>query len=183
MVKSWSMLAVAGSIFLLLGIGLVWGTIRLIKGHRGDTIASAALVPEQEIRFPTGGEVEVLVQVPQLSSDFKDIQIQLTEKNSGQTQMMKYSYASAQGAVHGFDGVKLRFGNMTVSPASLYIVRVSGLVPGKDYSNYRLIFSRPYLGRMTLQIIGIVFCAVGMLGCVIWAAWLAALMKQGTVNS
>ena len=34
------------------------------------------------------------------------------------------------------------------------------------------------LARMALQIIGIVFCAVGMLLCVIWAAWLAGLMKQ-----
>ena len=125
----------------------------------------------------------VLVQMPQLASGFDQLQIELTEKQSGHTDVLKYSYAQAQGAVHGFDGVKMPFGHSTAPRAGVYVARVSGLDPGKDYSAYRLIFSRPYLGRMTLQIIGIVFCAVGMLGCLIWAAWLAGLMKQGTAGN
>jgi hypothetical protein len=179
MVKSWSLLAVAGAVFVLLAIGLVCCVIQLVKGNRGDTLISAALLPQQEINLPGAGEVVVLVQMPQLASDFANLQIELTEKGSGSTQVMKYSYASAQGAVHGFDGVKMRFGRMTIPREGIYVARVSGLSLGKDYSNYRLIFSRPYLGRMTLQIVGIVACAVGMLGCLIWGAWLAGLMKQG----
>jgi hypothetical protein len=123
-------------------------------------------------------DVTVLVQVPQFATDFKDLQLELIEKESERRTVMKYSYASSQGAVHGFDGVKLRFGQLNVSRTGAYIARLSGLAPGKDYSNCQLIFSRPYLVRMTLQIIGIVFCGVGMLGCAIWAAWLAGLMKQ-----
>jgi hypothetical protein len=182
-VKSWSLLAVAGTVFTLLAIGLVCCIVQLVKGNRGDTLLSAALVPQQEINLPGVGEVVVLVQMPQLASGFSDLQIEFTEKASGHTQTMKYSYASAQGAVHGFDGVKMRFGRMTIPREATYVARVSGLSPGKDYSNYRLIFSRPYLGRMTLQIVGIVACGVGMLGCLIWGAWLAGLMKQGTHTS
>ncbi len=180
MVKSWNLLAVVGAVFVLLAIGLVYCVVQLVKGNRGDTLISAALIPQQEINLPGAGEVVVLVQIPQLASDFGNLQIELTEKGSGSTQVMKYSYASAQGAVHGFDGVKMRFGRMTIPREAMYVARVSGLSPGKDYSNYRLIFSRPYLGRMTLQIVGIVACGVGMLGCLIWGAWLAGLMKQGT---
>jgi len=179
-VKSWNLLAVAILVFFLLAPALVWCTISLIKGNRGATLASAALVHEQEINVPMTGEVVVLVQMPRLASDFGNIQIELTEKQSGHTEVMKYSYTGAQGAVRGFDSVKMPFGRFVAPRAGLYLTRVSGLNPGKDYSNYRLIFSRPYLGRMTLQIIGIVFCAVGMLGCVIWGTWLAGLMKQGT---
>jgi hypothetical protein len=180
MVKSWSLLAAAVAVFTLLAIGLVYCVAHLVGDNRGDTLVSAALVPQQEINLPGAGEVVVLVQLPQLATGFSDLQIELTEKGSGNTQAMKYSYASAQGAVHGFDGVKMRFGRMTVPREATYMARVSGLSPGKDYSNCRLIFSRPYLGRMTLQIVGIVVCGVGMLSCLIWGVWLAGLMKQGT---
>lgn len=178
MVKSWSLLIFAGILFLLLGVGLVWCALRLIQGNRGDTVAAAPFVPEQDIQLPPGSDVVVLLQVPQFATDFKDIQLELIDKDSHRSTVMKYSYASSQGAMHGFDGVKLRFGQLNVSNKGAYTACISGLAPGKDYSNCRLIFSRPYLGRMTLQIIGIVFCGVGMLGCMIWAAWLAGLMKQ-----
>jgi hypothetical protein len=178
MVKSWSLLILAGILFVLLGIGLVWCAVRLIQGNRGDTLVTAPLVPEQTIQLPAGADVVVLVQVPQLATDFKNVQLELIDKESERSMVMKYSYASSQGAVHGFDGVKLRFGQLTVSGAGGYIARISGLAPGKDYSRYQLIFSRPYLGRMTVQIIGIVFCGVGMLGCLIWGVWLCGWMKQ-----
>ncbi len=180
MVKSGNVLVVAGAVFILLAIGLVFCVVQLIKGNRGDTLASVALASQQEINLPGAGEMVVLVQMPQLATGFGDLQIELTEKGSGNTQVMKYSYASAQGAVHGFDGVKMRLGRLTVPRDATYVARVSGLSPGKDYSNCRLIFSRPYLGRMVLQIIGILVCGVGMLGCLIWSAWSAGLMKQGT---
>ena len=180
---NWSLLAVAGTVFTLLAVGLVCCVVQLVKGNRGDTLISAALVPQQEIHLPGAGEVVVLLQMPQLATGFNDLQIELTEKESGSTQLMKYSYASAQGAVHGLDGVKMRFGSLTIPRETTYVVRIFGLNPGKDYSNYRLIFSRPYLGRMTFQIIGIIVCGVGMLGCLIWSAWLAGLMKQGTHTS
>jgi hypothetical protein len=182
-IKSWSLLAVAAIVFLLLTPALIWCVVGLVKGNRGDTIVSVSLVPQQEINVPVAGDMVVLVQMPQLASGFDQLQIELTEKQSGHTDVLKYSYAQAQGAVHGFDGVKIPFGHSTAPRAGVYVARVSGLDPGKDYSAYRLIFSRPYLGRMTLQIIGIVFCAVGMLGCLIWAAWLAGLMKQGTAGN
>jgi hypothetical protein len=178
MVKSWSLLVLASILFLLLGTGLVLCALRLIQGNRGDTLATAPFVPVQDIHLPSGSDVVVLVQVPQFATDFKDLQLELIEKESERRTVMKYTYASSQGAVHGFDGIKLRFGQLSVSGSGAYTVRISGLAPEKDYSDCQLIFSRAYLGRMTLQIIGIVFCGVGMLGCVIWAAWLAGLMKQ-----
>jgi hypothetical protein len=178
MIQSWSLLAVAGIAFLLLAPAVVWCAISLVKGNRGDTLAAAAFAPLQEVNLPSPGEIVVLVEVPRLVSDFANFQIELTEKQSGRSAVMKYSCVNAQGAVHGFDAVKVPYGRLTAPRAGVYVVRMGGLDPGKDYSKYRLLLSRPYLGRMALQIIGIVFCAVGMLLCVIWAAWLTGLMKQ-----
>ena len=183
MIRSWSLLAVAVIVFLVLVVGLVWCVVSLLKSNRGDTLASVALTREQEIKLPGAGEVIVLVEMPRLASSFGDLQIELTEKQSGHAEVLKYSYAKAQGAVRGFDSVKIPFGHITAPRAGTYVARVSGLDTGKDYSNYRLLFSRPYLGRMSVQIVGIVICAVGMLGCLLWTVWLAGLMKQGTNNA
>ncbi len=70
--------------------------------------------------------------------------------------------------------MKVPFGSI---PSGVYSARITGLQPGKDYSQYRLMFSRPYIARMALQIIGIVISAVGMLLSILWAAWLAGLLK------
>jgi hypothetical protein len=54
-----------------------------------------------------------------------------------------------------------------VGPAAMlrsaYVVRIGGLQAGNDYSRYRLMISRPYIGRLTLQIIGLVLCGVAIL--------------------
>ena len=177
-VKSWSLLALAGVLFVVLAVGLVWCAMRLIRSNQGDTLATGAFVPEQGVQLPSGAEVEVLVQIPQLSTGFADVQVELIDKETERGMVLKYTRASRQGAVRGFDGMKLRFGSLKVSQSGRYIAKISGLTPGKDYSNCQIVFSRPYLGRMVVQIIGIVFCGVGMLGCLIWAAWLCGLMKQ-----
>ena len=178
-IKSWSLLTVAGVVFVLLGAGLVWVVLNLLRSNRGDILASAALADEQEINLPSPGVVLLLLETPRTASDFRQFQVELVEKESGQTVKMKYDFVTAQGAVYGLTTMKVPFGRMTAPRAGPYMVRVAGLQAGKDYSNYRLMLSRPYLGRMVFQIIGIVICGVGMLGTVIWASWLAGLLKPG----
>jgi hypothetical protein len=73
--------------------------------------------------------------------------------------------------------MQVPIGRMIAARTGVYAVRVEGLQPGKDYSSYRLILSRPYMGRMVLQIVAIVVCGVGMLLSLIWALWLAGLLK------
>ena len=178
MVKSWPLLTLAGIVFILLAPGVVWFAVQLIKGNRGDTLVSAPFVVQQEINLSASGEVVVMIDMPQLATDFKDFQIELTGKKTGQTEVMKYSYLGSQGAIHGVPNLRMPYGRMNAN-AGTYVARITGLNPSKDYSAYQLVFSRPYGTRMALQIIGIVFCVVGMLGCLIWAVWLMGLMKQG----
>jgi hypothetical protein len=168
--------AVAFVLFLTL---LVWSAIHLIRANRSDDLVAAGMAPEQEITLPSSGDVVVLMEVPRLAQDFRSFQIQLVEKQTGQAVLLKYSYLTAQEAVYGVGMMKVPFGRMPAARAGTYLLRIVGLLPGNDYSRYRLILSRPYIGRMAVQIIGIVIGGVGMLLCVIYAAWVAGLMKPG----
>ena len=95
MVKSWSLLVVACVVFVLLVPASSGAWLPLVKGNRGDTLASVPLMQQpQEVNVPQAGEVVVLLQMPQTASAFGDIQVELTEKQSGRTQIMKYSYLS-----------------------------------------------------------------------------------------
>jgi hypothetical protein len=73
--------------------------------------------------------------------------------------------------------MEVPFGRMPSARAGVYLVRIDGLQPGKDYSSHRLILSWPYMARLVLQILAIVFCGVGMLLDAILAVWLAGLLK------
>src|SRR4051812_6868713 len=97
-VKSWSLLVLAGVLFVVLAVGLVWCAMRLIKGNQGDTLATAPFVPEQSVQLPSGAGVEVLMKVPQLSTGFADLQLELIDKKTERSTVMKYTRASRQGA-------------------------------------------------------------------------------------
>lgn len=176
-IQSPGYLALAAVAFVLLGVGLVFCVISLVRGNRDDVLASVPVVGEFELTLASSGEVVVMIEAPRMTTEYRAFQIQLLEKQSGQVSTLNYSMLPAQGAVYGVTTVQVPFGRIQAK-AGDYFARVLGLRPGVDYSNFRLILSRPYLGRMALQIIGIVFCGVGMLGSLIWACWLAGLMKQ-----
>ena len=176
MIQSWDLL-LPGVVFLLLGVGLVWSVVSMVRSNNRDIVASVPVAPVQEISLQATGEILILLDVPRFASDFRSFHIELEERNTGKAATMKYSLVTAQGAVYGFSTMQVPIGRMIAARTGVYAVRVEGLQPGKDYSSYRLILSRPYMGRMVLQIVALVVCGVGMLLSLIWALWLAGLLK------
>jgi hypothetical protein len=130
--------------------------MRLVRANCADTLASVTVTTQQEIRLPAGGNVVILMEVPRTATDFRGFEIQLVEKTRGQMLRLKYSLGMGQESVYGVTTMKVPFGSIATSPGSVYSARITGLQPDKDYSHYRLMFCRPYLARMALQIIGIV---------------------------
>ncbi len=173
-------LAFAGMAFLLLGAALVWCIAKMLQQNRTDTLVSAPLVAEQAIQLPSTGMARLILEVPRTSADYRKVRIELTEQQSGQAVRADYSLLTAQGAVYGVTTMQVPFGPATMMRAGLYRARIGGLDAGKDYSRCRLILSRPYLGRLTLQIIILVLCGVGILLDLIWVVWLAGWMKPAT---
>jgi hypothetical protein len=174
--QTWSAFAIASSAFVVLGIGLVYCIMNLVRSNRQDILASVPLVTEQEISLTSGGDTLVMIETPRTSIDYRALQIQLIDKQTGQAFALSYSLVTAQGAVYAFTTMQVPFGRINAQ-AGVYAARITGMQPGKDYSDYRLIVSRPYMGRIVLQVLGIVLCGIGLLLSLIWAAWRAGWLK------
>jgi hypothetical protein len=179
MVQSWNILILASLFFLTLGVGLIWFVLRLVRSNRDQILATGALVPEQSLTIREPGEVVLLVEVPRIGSDYRDLEFEVIEQATGLGTKMKYGYARAQGAVYGLTTMRVPLGRMTASRAGTYLVRIAGLQRDKDYSSSRMLLSRPYLGRMVGQIIGIVVCAIGMLLSLLLALWQLFPLQRG----
>ena len=176
-VKSLSLLLAAGLLFTVLALGLVWFVTLLIRGNQNSVLRSAPLVSVQELRLDHVGEIVVLLEVPRISMEFRNFELHFSNRETGQRIALRYRYLRAQKSVYGVTTMKVPFGHVMNPAPATWSVSITGLESQKDYSNYRLILSKPYIGRMVVQIMGIVFCAVGMLLCVIWSCWLLGLMK------
>lgn len=161
----------ASFLFVALSCLLTWIVIRFLRSNRNQVLATGKLLPEQELMIREPGELVLLLETPRLSTDYRNFEFEVVEQATGEKTKMKYSYARAQGAVHGVTTMRVPLGRMIAQGAGSYLVRVLGLQAGKDYSSSRIVFSRPYLGRMALQIFGIVVCAVGMLLSLLGALW------------
>jgi hypothetical protein len=176
-VKSVGLLMTAGALFIALAAGLIWLVTLLIRANQNSVLASSNLASSQEVRLDQIGEVVVLLEVPRISSEFRNFQLYFTNRDTGHEIALRYHYLTAQKSVYGVTTMKVPFGRLINTAPATWSVNITGFEPGKDYSNYQLILSKPYIGRMAVQIVGIVFCGLGMLLCVIWSCWLLGLMK------
>ena len=171
-----TLVVVAAIVFMLCLIGLVFCVVKLVAGNRADVLASARLTSEVQLTLESSGETVLMIEAPRMSTDYRNFEIQLLDRQTGHVTTLKYSYATAQSSVYGVTTVQVPFGRFDAH-AGGYSARVVGPMPVSDYAGYRLILSRPYMGRMTMQIVGIVLCGAGALGSVIWACWLMGWMK------
>lgn len=172
-------LVAAGTVFFILGSLLVWVVARLLRSNREQFVAIGPLAAEQEFTIREAAVLVLLVEVPRFGSDFRKFEFEVVEKATGQSTKMSYDFVRAQGAVYGVTTMRVPLGRITVQRPGPYLVRIVGLQPGTDYARSRIMFSRPYLGRMVLQIIGIVLCAIGMLLSLLLGLWQVLPLQQG----
>lgn len=178
-VKSWDLLVLASVLLVTFGGLLVRFVRQLVRSNRDQILAVAALLPEQEVTISEPGEILLLLETPRFGSAFRNFQFEVVEAATGQSTRMKYEYLRAQGAVYGVTTMRIPLGRMTAQQAGIFLVRVFGLQAGTDYSTSRIMFSRPYLGRMVGQILGIVVCGIGMLLSLLFALWQLFPLQSG----
>jgi hypothetical protein len=178
-IKSLPLLVAASAAFFLVGDLLVWVVARLLRSNREQLVAGGPLTAEQEFMIGEPAALVLLIEVPRFGSNFRQFEFEVVEKASGQSTKLRYDFLRAQGAVYGVTTMRVPLGRITVQRPGSYLVRIGGLQPGTDYSRSRIMFSRPYLGRMVLQIIGIVICAIGLLLSLLLALWQILPLQHG----
>jgi hypothetical protein len=180
MIKSGSKLAVAGVAFGLFGVGAAVMAIQLVRSNRAAVIFTLPLVSEQTVAVSAPGEVVVSVEVPRLTTEYRQWEIEVVEANAKRKHLLKYSGPRATGVVKGTSTIKIPLGRVTLAQPDNLIVRVKGLVSETNYAAYHVVLARPHLVRMALQIVALVGCGVGMLLSLIWGLWLAGVVKSYT---
>jgi hypothetical protein len=177
--KSGPLLVLASFLFVVSAFGLVCFVRRLLRSNRAQILAEGSLGVETELSVGEPGEVLLLVDAPRLSNDYRHFEFEITARATGRVARLKYNYAQAQGAVEGVTRKRVPISRFTAQQAGAFLIRVAGLTPGQDYTAWRILFSRPYLGRMALEIIGIVLCGIGLLLSLLLGAWQLFPLQHG----
>ena len=177
-IRSLPLLVASSTAFFLFGGLLVWVIVRLLRSNREQLLASGPMTAEQEFALREAAALLLLIEVPRFGSGFREFEFEVIEQASGRTTKLSYDFLRAQGTVYGVTTMRVPLGRVTVEGPGSYLVRVGGLQEGADYSRCRIMLSRPYLGRMVLQIIGIVICAIGMLLSLLLALWQVLPLQQ-----
>ena len=178
-VKSLPLLIAASTAFLTFGCLLVWVVVRLLRSNRKQLAATGSMISEQEFVLRETGQLLLLVEVPRIGSNFRKLEFELLEKATLQSTRMHYDFMRAQGAVYGVTTMRVPIGRFVAQREGSYLMRITGLQSDADYSGSRIMLSRPYLGRMILQILGIVFFAIGMLLSLLLALWQVLPLQHG----
>ena len=178
-VKSWLLLIAASAGFVVFGFLLVAVITSLVRSNRRQIVATGPLVAEQEFELKEAQPLLLLVEVPRLGSGFRNLEFQVTETATGRVTSLSYNFLRAQGAVYGVTTMRVPIGRIEMAPAGPYLVRVLGLITGADLSRSRIMLSRPYLGRMVAQIIGIVVCGMGLLLSLLFCLWQVLPLQHG----
>lgn len=177
--RSFPILVAASTAFFVFACLLAWVVVRLLRSNRKQLVATGPMISEQEFVLRETGPLLLLVEVPRIGSDFRQLEFELVEKATGQSTRMHYDFLRAQGAVYGLTTMRVPIGRFVVQREGSFLLRIAGLQPGADYSGSKIMFSRPYLSRLILQIIGIVIFALGMLLSLLLALWQILPLQQG----
>jgi hypothetical protein len=177
MIKSGAGLAMAGIAFVLFCVGAGWLALRLIRSNRAAVISTLPLRLEQTVVLESSGEVVVSIEVPRMSTEYRQWEFEIVEARSQRIHLMKYGGPRSTGAVTGISTIKIPIGRLTLAQPDTLTVRAKGPAPDGDYSTYHLVLARPHLARMAVQIVGLVVCGVGMLLSLLWGLWLIGVVK------
>jgi len=177
-IRIWTSPAFGSAAVILFLAAFVVIAVRLVRDNRKDVLAAAPLVPEQKVLLPAG-PVILAVEAPRLSVAYRALRFQVSDDGGRPVADLRYRMTTASGAVYGVTRVKVPFGRLTITHPGAFHVRASGLPPDQDPTAYRLVFTRPYLARLALQIIGLVLCFTGAFLALLRVLWLLGLMRKG----
>jgi hypothetical protein len=92
------------------------------------------MIAEQQFVLRETGQLLLLVEVPRIGSNFRQLEFELLEKATGQSTRMHYDFMRAQGAVYGVTTMRVPIGRFVAQREGSYLMRITGLQSDADYS-------------------------------------------------
>jgi hypothetical protein len=178
-IKSLPLLLGASTAFLIFAALLIRAIARFLRANREQLVAVGPMVAEQQVTLVKPLALRLLVEVPRFAPWLRRLEFEVTEVATSRRTKLGYDLVRAQGAVYGVTTMRVPLGTVIAERAGEYLIRVNGLESGKDYSQSKVMLSRPYLARMIFQIMAIVFCALGLLGSLLLALWQILPLQEG----
>ncbi len=148
---------------LLAGIILLWKLIaRLLLMLKESVEIAVPVAQRQEIEFRTPGEKCLHVEGPLFTTAFAGLSFTLQDKATGQNVPLRM--VLFRSSVKGFTKVRLLLHRCAINHAGCFDLAIAGMKEGRDYSDCRIIFTKPYVAKSMLFVLGLIF-AGGLIIC------------------
>jgi hypothetical protein len=134
---------------------------------RGSVVLTVPLAPQQNIRFESDEpRLHLNIEGRLMQRGLSDFSYQL-EPDSGAARQVSMQRVLVRTSVSSGTRSRVSLYELTPIRAGRYLLRVGGIVPGGDYEDARVVFTRPIGAAIATNVIGIVFSAMLTIGSVV----------------
>lgn len=148
------------------GIYLLWIMIRrLIRLPASVTEHTLPVIPHQKIEFIDIGEKYLHVEGPRFTTVFSGISFALSD---GSTNLpVRLRSVILRSVMGGMSRAKLLLKTFVIDHAGSYGLQIGGIKEGVDYSNTHIVITKPYLAKLTLNILGLILAGWLVIGSIV----------------
>jgi hypothetical protein len=152
----------------LLGAFVLGTTIRrLVRVTRGSVVVAVPLVPQQTVRFESDEpRLHLNIEGRLMQRGLSDFSYQI-EADSGAARSVSMQRLLVRTSVSSGTRSRLSLFELTPLRAGRYLLRIGGIVPGGDYEDARVVFTRPIGTAIVTNVIGIVLSAAIVIGSMV----------------
>lgn len=140
---------------LLVGIVLLSRSIpALVREVRASVIHRLPLVAEQKVEFDAAETYVLHAEGKRFSTAFRGVEFSLRDDALGREVATQKILLRSQ--VSGLSKVRISLRRFTVERPGEYTLCITGLEPGRDYSDDAVLFTRQGSARQALRVLSIV---------------------------
>lgn len=164
--------------FVIFMVLLVWCIAGVVRAMGKAPIFSVPLLDQQEVEFTEAGKVVLSMEGPFLSRRFARLDYELIGPD-GMTVQSRPSLFRARSS--GVKKAEMELRVYAIRTPGRHVFQIKNLEGEKASDDrHRMIFTRPHLGRTLVQVIGIVFCAMLVVGTIV--LFVLRLALEGNVG-
>ncbi|MFA4904578.1 MAG: hypothetical protein WC600_17750 [Desulfobaccales bacterium] len=143
---------------LLAGLALLWNLIARLRRMLKESVELAVPVArQQQIEFRTPGEKGLHIEGPLFTTAFAGVSFTLRDEATGQAVPLRM--VLFRSSVRGFSKMRMLLYRCFISHAGCFDLAIAGMKEGRDYSDCRIVFAKPYVAKTVLFILGLLLAS------------------------